>query len=331
MRNALLILLAVAVFGCDEQKVATQQPAPVDQSPAATAPAGEKEIMAYVGKSPIYMDELNAMLIRSQGLGYSRMLIANELVRQAAKAEGVKIIDADVEAETDLILQQMTGSKPSAEDRDKYIQFIKAQNRITDDQWNMTMRRGAMLRKLAEMRVKVTDKMAKEAFAHKYGRKYMVRHIQVATLDKAQEILELLKKGADFGKLAEEHSVAPTGRAGGVLPPFSTKAPESTEGAAIHKVATSMKEVGQISDPVQAGESFHILKLDKIVEPEDEKFENVKDELIKDITAMEVNKIQQNIMMDLVRAAQNDDTIRYVNPILKAMDDEQNNAEGPQK
>ncbi len=326
MRNALLICLALAVFGCEEQKMTTEQPAPTP----TPAPA-EKEVMAYVGETPIYMEELHEILIRSQGLGYSRMLIANELVRQAAAAENITVTDADVEAETDLMLEQMTGSKPSPEEREKYISFIKQQYNVTDDQWNLTMLRTATLRKLAEKRVKITDEMVNEAFAQKYGRKYMVRHIQVPTLDKAQEILELLKEGGDFSKLAEEHSIAPTRYDGGVLPPLTDKAPESPEFAAIQKVAVTMKEVGQISDPIKAGDSFHIIKLDKIVEPENVKLEDVKDELVKELTAMEISRTQPMIMADLLRSAQSDGTIRYVNPTLKAMNDQQNATPEPQE
>ncbi len=328
MRNALLILLALVVFGCEEQKMETQQAAPIDQT-ANKAPA-DKEVMAYVGETPIYMDELYGMLVRSQGLGYSRMLVANELVRQAAATESITVTDTDVETETDLMLEQMTGSKPGPEERERYIQFIKAQYRVTDDQWDMTMRRTAMLRKLAEKRVTISDEMLNEAFARKYGRKYMARHIEVGTLDKAQEILELLNNGGDFDKLAQEHSIAPTAQDGGALPPMTDKAPDSPEGAAIQKVVVAMKE-GQISDPVQAGESFHIIKLDKIVEPENVKLDDVKDELVKELTAAEVNRLQSQIMMDLVRNAQTEGKIRYVNPALKAMNDETDSSQEPQE
>jgi len=329
MRNVLLILMVVAAVGCGEQQTETPQPAPVDQTPTV-APAGQKDIMAYVGETPIYMDELNDMLVQSYGLSYARILVANELVRQAAEAEGVKITDADVEAETDLMLQNMLGSAPEPDQREKLLNYMKNQNRITDEQWDMFMHRGAMLRKLAELRVKVTDEMVKDAYAQRYGRKYMVSHIEVATLDKAHEVLKMIEEGADFTKLAAEHSIAPTGRSGGMLPPIGGKAPESPTGAAIHKVAVAMKEVGQISNPVQAGTTFHILKLEEIIEPKDVKFDDVKAELTKLVSNMEVTKVQQQIMIDLVRTAQSNGTIRYVNPILKSLNDKQDNARGTQ-
>jgi peptidyl-prolyl cis-trans isomerase SurA len=78
----------------------------------------------------------------------------------------------------------------------------------------------------------------------------------------ATELAQKIKKGADFAKLAAEHSDCPSGeRKGGDLGifPSNRMAPEFSEGVL-------GLEIGETSDPVESPFGFHVIKRQKVEE-----------------------------------------------------------------
>lgn len=81
-------------------------------------------------------------------------------------------------------------------------------------------------------------------------------HILVKTESEARKILEDLKKGADFAKLAKEKSQCPSKKRGGNLGWFGRgkMVPE------FEKAAFSLKK-GELSDIVKTQFGYHIIKV----------------------------------------------------------------------
>lgn len=83
------------------------------------------------------------------------------------------------------------------------------------------------------------------------------RHILLADEATAKEVKQLIDDGGDFAELAKERSTGPSGRGGGDLDYFSQQevVPEFWNAAAA-------LEVGGVSDPVQTGFGWHVIKLE---------------------------------------------------------------------
>jgi parvulin-like peptidyl-prolyl isomerase len=79
-----------------------------------------------------------------------------------------------------------------------------------------------------------------------------------------------------------------------------------------------MKKIGEVSDPIQVGTAFHILKLLVIIEPENIKYENVQARLAADVHKRKAVALQQDILQILVRGGK----LQYVDPILKSQADQ---------
>ena len=105
------------------------------------------------------------------------------------------------------------------------------------------------------------------------------RHILVKTEAEARAVLEELKAGKDFVKLAEEKSVGPSGKRGGDLGWFS----RGRMLPGFEEVAFSLKK-GEISDVVKTRFGFHVIKLEDKKEGGQETFEQAKEKIARKLT-----------------------------------------------
>jgi len=336
------VLAGVLAGGCEDPKVSATSGTPeaptaptptpavpnVTESPApAPAPAtkADEQIAVLVNGVPVPVAKLNDLLLRAYGMEIARHLVASELVRQEAEKQDVTVTDADVQAENDRTLQRLFGTvttpkgdpaalKAAAAQREQLLAQLLEQKKVSRTQWQIAMRRSATLRKLAQRDATVTDREVRDEFNNQFGQKVVVRHIQTATLTKAQEMLtRLYGEKADFAELAQRHSAHPSAKDGGLLPPISRRGGDVSIPPAIRQAALAMKKIGEYSDPIQTGTSFHILKLEKILDPQDVKFEDARDQLRAALLERNVLVLQPKILQRLIQKA----NIEYVHPILK--------------
>jgi len=143
-----------------------------------------------------------------------------------------------------------------------------------------------MLEKEIEGKAKVTDKDVKDYYEkHKAelttNNQIKASHILVKTEDEAKKIVDQLKKGGDFAKIAKEKSID-TGSAknGGDLGFFSRgqMVPE------FETAAFSLKE-GEIGGPVKTQFGYHVIKVTGKKEGKVVDFEKVKDLLTQKVAA----------------------------------------------
>lgn len=96
---------------------------------------------------------------------------------------------------------------------------------------------------------------SREQAAARAAKKMRVRQIVVRTQAEAEAILERLKTGGDFARIARAESIDPSGAAGGDLGYF-----EPGEMIPIFETAAMNLQVGEVSGVIQTAMGYHIIK-----------------------------------------------------------------------
>jgi parvulin-like peptidyl-prolyl isomerase len=307
----------------------------------STAPTTRPDVVvATVDGDVITMEQLRVPLFKAYGLNVLLHLVQLDLAKRDAAKMGVTIIPQDVTRERDWTVAQMFQgaddklqtdlddaiAKKDTKRADELRQQISQQNRrlleqflsqqhISEPEFDLVMQANAYLRKVATAQMpKITEENLKEAWKAQYGEKVVIRHIQLANLQEVAQAKAKLKAGEPFEQVAREMSRNERTRAlGGELPPFSRNATDIPE--EFKRVAFDLK-VGQVSDPVLAEGSYHLLKLERRIPPKAVKFEDVKDSVRKTLierwTAARINQLRRELGQAALKSMKIED------PILRA-------------
>lgn len=110
------------------------------------------------------------------------------------------------------------------------------------------------------------------------------KHILVEDKETADKVLEEIKDGLSFADAAMKYSSCPSKEQGGALGEFTRgrMVPEFEE-------ATFKMKPGEISEPVKTQFGYHIIELESITNPEDVSFDEVKDQVMQQVTANKQN------------------------------------------
>lgn len=329
MRSTVVILMFACALlpltGCTTGPDGSAAQPPAGFS--STAPAhtyADTAVMAIVNGQPIYMSQLNALLVGEFGFAMSQHLVADEVVRQESQALKVTVNDADIQAENDAVLRRALPSAPqSPAERERLLTQLQGQFGVSPRIWDIVMRRQALLRKIAVTKINITEQELRSEFDDQYGKQVFIRDIQVATITDAERLLKELVAEKDpsaleakFISLAKKNSAGPTAASGGMLPVITKNG--NNVHPVIRNAAMAMTEVGAVSPIVANGTSFHILYLVGREDPKNVKFEDVKDRLHKLIEERQVATLQQQILGQLIENARKSGRLTYVHPVLKA-------------
>ncbi|MGE3182628.1 MAG: peptidyl-prolyl cis-trans isomerase [Phycisphaerae bacterium] len=271
----------------------------------------QNSAIAIVNGRTITRKEFDDFLVASRGVHALRQLIVAELAETEAARRGFRVTDADVQREYQSSLERFfppdqRGGQMTSEEREKALKQLLVEKGMTRAEFDLAMKRNVCLRRIVEADFTVDEATLREVFARNYGEKVQVRHVQIRAGDfaKLQTAREMLENGTDFLEIVEKFSENPDSREkGGLLPPFSYRDDEMPE--VLREAAFSLK-VGEVSaQPIQAGNMYHILKMDRRIPPADVTFESVREEVLREVkdrnTVVMMNKHLQELWdkMDL--------------------------------
>lgn len=275
-------------------------------SPVARA---DDDAVATVDGQPITRKALFDILIDSHGAEVLQQMIILQVAKQETQRRGLRVTQADVDAEFDDALNRiaadagMTGEYATDKNKRAALQQVLDERRISMAEFKLGMERNAYLRKLVEKDLRVTEETLREEFARTYGERVQVAHIQIDQHDSRtlNTVVDLLNHGADFGDIARQYSVnAETAARGGEMEPFTFNDPNIPP--ALREAAFSLKE-GGVSNPVLAGQYFHILKLLRRIPTTGARFEDVRDEIEKSVRQRATPQAMSRLAMDLYKQA----------------------------
>jgi parvulin-like peptidyl-prolyl isomerase len=267
--------------------------------------------MAVINGKSIAMDQLHSILVDGYGLAIAQQILRTEIVKQAASSKGIIVSDKEVEEEHERALKLTFAMANSDAERQQMLNQLLTSRNVTYSTWALIMRRNALLRKMIGADFEVPDEAVRAAFDKRHGRMVVVSHVET----KEHVVAKLVKSLAatrDFAALAKQYSVNPTGKTGGQLPPIGQNTTQVSP--ALKQVALAMTKIGEISDPVQVASRFHVLRLDKIIEPKKVKYADEKDKIATELKEQMIRSAGNRLLEKLSEAA----NVEFVNPSLKA-------------
>jgi hypothetical protein len=258
--------------------------------PVAAVEVPSDRVVAKVNGRPITMGELQKPLVEGYGLRVLLFQIQLSLARQKAVEQKVTYTKADVDAEMERTLK--AGFQDAAkEDYPALLTQLLERQGVSRAEFDMVIETNTILRRIAEpqLKDKVNDDNLMEMFNAVYGESAVIKHIQCSNALEAQQAKVRLAAGEKWEDIVRAMSRnVRTAALDGELPPFSRQT--VNWGAGWGKVPEGFKawafggaKIGDISDPIQADGGYHVLKLERRIQPKVVKFEDVKEGLRADL------------------------------------------------
>ncbi|MEK7730785.1 MAG: peptidyl-prolyl cis-trans isomerase [Planctomycetota bacterium] len=274
----------------DAARVSGEPDAPTAPTPLSVGADlySEGQPIAFVDGRPIGRNRVVDLLLRSHGVGVLEQLIGLELAARAATEKGLGVTEPDVDFEFDLALRRLSDPLSPARtdpvDRtaaEGLLDSVLAERNISREEFLVTLRRNAYLRKIVQSQQVITNDRLRAEFTRRFGERVQVRHIQLGSAAEAGRVQDRLAAGEDFADLASRYSAnTPSARKQGLLDPFS--ADDEEVPAALRQAAFALQP-GQVSNVVRVGEWYHLLKLDGMLPSEPRDFDQVRGELERDL------------------------------------------------
>ena len=225
--------------------------------------------VSKVGENPITRKELLAYLLDTFGKTALDQLIERRIVSQQAARYNVSLSDAEVKSRVDAVKKQ-TGEAT--------FQTALGAEGITEDAWQERVRYTYLAEKLVNARSPVRPEELE---------RLTVRYVRVAGKPDAEEVIRLAQSGAKFEQLVTQKSLD-RGGDGFFKPKMFMRSENPEPYKAIDKAKLQTGQV--LAQPLEAGGSFYVLKLEGRFGPELMSAKE-KDDAIRRINAYRMSQL----------------------------------------
>ncbi len=255
--------------------------APAPLPPLASVPADYHErIVAYLSNDAVITRaELGEYLIPRYGPEKLDKLVKRRVVERAARANGVEVTASEVEA---TLAEHLRGLNIN---RDAFVHDVLKGYRMNLTEWKEDMiRPRLMLTKIVRNQVRVSEQDLREAFEALYGEQVSVRVIAWPKEDEkaARDQYARLRDSEEaFAQAARAQKNSAFAASGGRMKPFRR---HNLQDKVLEEQAFMLRP-GQVSELIQVGDGFIVLKCDERKPPDlAVNFEAKREELLKAAT-----------------------------------------------
>lgn len=199
-------------------------------------------------------------------------LVLSRVLAQGAEELGVDLTEEDIEEQRQRVIQQVGGEEA--------FNDLLEESNLTEEDVQAQLRDFALQEAVTDALVadeEVDEEAVQEAYEQNYGTA-RARHILVETEEEAQQVLQRLEAGEDFGELAREVSTDPSAEQNaGDLGEFQRGQMDADFSAAVFAA-----EEGEIIGPVQTQFGFHVIEVLEVNEgpPLEEVEDEIRDQLL---------------------------------------------------
>lgn len=306
-----------------EEGAAAEAQTAAGRATVGDSPAGRPRKLAQVGDAAITYEQVANEAMERYGAEVLDGLISRTIIELACRQRGITVTEAEVSQEITTIAQEF------GLDRATWLQMLQAERNITPLQYQRDVIWPMLaLKKLAGTDVKITEQDVRQAFERDYGPRVKARMIMMDNDRRLREVWQkanemaaavraeaeaagtpedqiMAKIGAEFGRLAREHSMEPTSKSlDGAIPPIRRHTGE--ENANIENAAFNLKP-GEISGLVQLptpgapryvvlfceGQTEPVVTPDKISLVRDEIESQLKKEKVQESVARVFQKLKE--------------------------------------
>lgn len=290
-----------------------------DDMPAMERQDKGDEVMVTVNGHPIMRHRIVDILLRTHGPGVLEQLVVLERAQSASAQRGIVVVQRDIDDEYNRMLRQMVDPQPEApnasfpqQEAEKVLDSVLQQRNISREEFMIGVRRNAYLRKLVISDMHYTDEQLRAEYARAFGRRFLVRHIQLASPAEAARAMDELASGAVFSTVAKRYSANRiSAEDGGLLEPFSS---DDDVVPLAMRDAVKRLAVGELSKPIRIGRWYQILRLESIIEADSVRFEKVRDQLNRRLKNRDSPDAMRKLYESLLTGAK----IDIVNETLRA-------------
>ncbi|MGH7137590.1 MAG: peptidylprolyl isomerase, partial [Pirellulales bacterium] len=217
-------------------------------------------VLADVNGEKIERPELARQCLRHFGKDVLESMINKRLISSECQRRNIGVTDAEVKDEMDRMARRF--SMPT----DQLLSMLREERHITPEQYAKEIIWPTVaLRKLANDQLKVSQKDFDEAFDMLYGEAVQTRLIACSTAADAESVrLKALANPDEFGNLAKQYSIDTVSASSkGLIQPIHHHQGDAN----IERVAFALKP-NDISEVVQVGDQFVILKCEAKLKPQ---------------------------------------------------------------
>lgn len=280
-----------------EASVARATSAPIDNTgrPAAViagAPVSDADIR-------VYANELAGGVVLEE-------IALDRLLRQRMAGLGLSVNASDVDAEKRMLLESIARDAETSPDLTRtLLERLQRQRGLGPKRFAGLLERNAMLRRIVEPSVTVTDDQVEQAMRVRYGERRIARIIVRNSQQEAAASLTSMQGLAGVGLStaftdeASRNSVDPSSARGGMLEPISVSDPAYP---GIVRTTLAALTPGQMSTIIALDRGFAIVLLESIV-PAASPPSNARELSRTEVTRRAQRVAMDRLARDLLQAA----------------------------